>query len=285
MKHERRHHASTVSRARLHRRRYCQLGSQGLVPAYIWASVLSASPRCPPHPVRPTTLTPPLVERPVMPRPHIDLLKRLRRAPIGGDPKIASASSARTAPSPDDGRAPGERNEYLEQYARLHRDVVGYGASSEQQLGYIQRVVCELPAIRTILDYGCGQSRLVDWLAKLNDATAYRYDPAIPDYATLPLRQADLVLNTDVLEHIPKDEVDTFIRHISTISSRVYFNISTVPATQTLPNGMNAHCTVQPADWWQERLAKSFRYVRRVKSYRESTCSFVTWKKPEAAWR
>ncbi len=165
----------------------------------------------------------------------------------------------------------------IDQYRQIHEERPQYGMSSEQQLGFIQRQVVALEGIDSILDFGCGRSRLVDWLAKLNDATAYRYDPAIPEFSTLPVEAADLVLNTDVLEHIPEGAIDDILSRIRVVSERVYFNISCIEARATLPDGSNAHCTVQPADWWQARLKQHFSKVRPVKSYRESTCSFVTW--------
>jgi hypothetical protein len=145
------------------------------------------------------------------------------------------------------------------------------------QLGFVQKAISDLPKIDTVLDYGCGSSRLVDWVAKLNDAVAYRYDPAIAEFSSLPIERADLVLNTDVLEHIPINHVDEVLRAISSISRHVFFNISTVEAANRLPNGDNAHCTVRPAKWWKEKLSSHFNFVQGIKSYKRTTCSFVTW--------
>jgi hypothetical protein len=34
----------------------------------------------------------------------------------------------------------------------------------------------------------------------------------------------------------------------------VFGNIAAYPATKTLPNGENAHCTVQPPEWWRATI-------------------------------
>ena len=34
----------------------------------------------------------------------------------------------------------------------------------------------------------------------------------------------------------------------------MFANVACYPAMKHLPNGENAHCTVRPADWWQEQL-------------------------------
>jgi len=172
--------------------------------------------------------------------------------------------------------ASGLGQRLVEQYREIHATKT-YGASSEKQLGFIYPHTLKLGTVRTILDYGCGRSRLVDWLAKLHDATAFRYDPAIPQFSIIPGTAFDLALNTDVLEHIPEVDLDEVIGRIAGLSKRVFFNISTVPAKAILPSGENAHCTVRPPQWWQKRLGTQFRKVREVRSYKGSTCSFITW--------
>ena len=170
------------------------------------------------------------------------------------------------------------RPDLIDQYARLHSERKGYGSSSERQCGFIQIAVGSLGTISSILDYGCGRSRLVDWLAKINDATPFRYDPAIPEYATLQRAKFDLIVNTDVLEHIPSEDLPVILNHIASLSSNVYFNIATAPASAVLPNGENAHATVRPAEWWCDLLSSHFSVVRQVAAWRSQRCSFVTWK-------
>ena len=167
--------------------------------------------------------------------------------------------------------------ELIEQYRQLHARDIGYGQGSARLLGYIQLQVSHLAGVHTILDYGCGRSPLVDWLAKINDATAFRYDPAIPEYDVLPASKVDLVLNTDVLEHIPETSLDDLLRRIRSLSENAYFHIATAPAKTILPNGDNAHCTVRDGGWWARKLRAHYDVVRPCPVDRKERCSFVTW--------
>lgn len=172
---------------------------------------------------------------------------------------------------------PSRRLDLIEQYRLMHLQQRGYGASSERQCGYIQVALDSLGPIGSILDYGCGRSRLVDWLARLNGATPYRYDPAIAEHSTLPTGPFDLVVNTDVLEHIDEQDLDDVLSEISSLSKNVYFNIATARAAAVLPSGENAHCTVRPDAWWHEKLVAHFPCLRPTEAWKPQRCSFVTW--------
>lgn len=171
---------------------------------------------------------------------------------------------------------------YIEQYRQLHA-ATRYGRSSEKLLPQLLPEVLELRP-RTILDYGCGQSRLVEMLKYDGDVQTFRYDPAIAEIAKLPVRSADLVVNTDVMEHIPTSDVDDVLSDISRISQHALFNIATAPAGRVLFNGENAHCTVQPADWWATTLARHFGHVEPLRSTRSTKCMFKTWKSSALLW-
>ena len=167
-------------------------------------------------------------------------------------------------------------DDLIEQYRQLHA-TRPYGRSSEFQLGFVQRHLHRLPRLETIADYGCGQSRFVDWLAKLNDARALRYDPAIAEHATRLDGPVDLVLCTDVMEHIPEEAVERTLADIRRLSPAAYFNISLRPARARLPNGANAHCTVRPKDWWEDRLHPLFTNLTEVRSVTQSSVSYITF--------
>ncbi len=168
------------------------------------------------------------------------------------------------------------RNELIGQYELIHQSKSNYGCSSEDILGPIMRAFSKFEGIGSILDYGCGRSRTVDWLAKLLDARAYRYDPAIPEFSTLPLKECDAVICTDVLEHIAKEDMQNVISDIASISHLVYFNICTRPAGTILPNGENAHCTVETDEWWFSFLQDTFPLIKKIHSPRKQNVSLIT---------
>lgn len=123
---------------------------------------------------------------------------------------------------------------------------------------------------RSILDYGCGRGTLKLALKgggkKIKNlgwfGTVYEYDPAFPKKSRA--RAAEVVVCTDVLEHIEPEHLDDVLEHIRSLGSRGYYlNISTRAATRDLPDGRNAHLIVQPAEWWLARLtAAGFSRIR-----------------------
>jgi SAM-dependent methyltransferase len=149
----------------------------------------------------------------------------------------------------------------IDQYKRLHSDNLRFGASS---IAYIEEVSLFIEYLKpkTVLDYGCGKGALIDELAaRFPDIDFYGYDPAIPGKDVLPVQQADLIINTDVLEHIPENALPDIIQKISLISENVFFGLHHALAKQILPNGQNAHCTVKPPVWYYRLLSKSFNPV------------------------
>ena len=59
---------------------------------------------------------------------------------------------------------------------------------------------------------------------------------------------------TDVMEHIPPEDVDKVLRNILNAAPKVFFQISTVPDTMGRLIGQDLHLTVQPAEWWREKF-------------------------------
>jgi len=123
--------------------------------------------------------------------------------------------------------------------------------------------------LRTVLDYGCGHGRLMRSLVSSGlvlPKNAFLYDPGIPEHAGLP-EPADLLISTDVLEHIEPDKLDGVLTHMRFLAGKLaYLNIHTGPANAILPDGRNAHLIQKPAAWWQAKLSEYFGKVERQKS-------------------
>jgi hypothetical protein len=117
----------------------------------------------------------------------------------------------------------------------------------------------------TILDYGSGKGRQYDAMSIDNkDGESYPdiptfwgiesvtcYDPGYKRFSILPQGTFDGVISTDVLEHIPKEDVPWVLDEIFGYARIfVYLNVACYPAKKILPNGENAHCTVEPPEWW-----------------------------------
>lgn len=162
----------------------------------------------------------------------------------------------------------------IEQYAHIHRSKA-YGRTCH---GYAVAITACLIDLKpgVVVEYGCGQSELGRTLP--HSGRWVRYDPAIPGIDRLDESHADFVINTDVLEHVPEQDVDDVLAHIASLSGKVFFAISTRPALEILPDGRNAHCTVWPASRWKDVLARHFPDITLAHEKPGQSCIFVTWK-------
>ena len=170
--------------------------------------------------------------------------------------------------------------ELIAQYAQMHARRV-YGATSVKNLRFLRPEI-KLRRPRSILDYGCGQSRLLDELDLGYPVELYRYDPAIPDYAAKPEATVDLLLNIDVLEHIEESDLDTVLAEMRAACRDAIIIVDTKPASAVLPDGRNAHVTLRPHDWWRDRLSAVFGPLYPMQTVRRSRAGFKTWHRAPA---
>ena len=118
-----------------------------------------------------------------------------------------------------------------------------------------------------IIDFGCGTGRagvklkekgfevvLLDFTDNCRDDEALNI-PFIQWDLTNPIPiRSEYGLCTDVMEHIPPEDVETVIKNIMDSADKVLFQISTVD--DVMGDLINAplHLTVQPHDWWKKQF-------------------------------
>jgi len=151
-------------------------------------------------------------------------------------------------------------NEWIEQYKQYHLENTDYGNGGCLKF-YLQHIVDLVQDwnAESLLDFGCGKAE--GYLEYKHHEhwgiLPSLYDPAIPEYQTLPEGTFDGVISFDVMEHIPKEQIpETFDQIFSRADKFVFLGIATSPAEAVLPNGDNAHCTVEPIGWWEEMVHK-----------------------------
>lgn len=116
---------------------------------------------------------------------------------------------------------------------------------------------------KSILDFGCGKGNLIKTLqAVYPDKKIHGYDPANPEYdGVLPL--VDMIISTDVLEHVEPENIESVIELLHIKSPLQYHLISCAPAKLVLPDGRNAHLIQETPVWWSSRFEEAgFRIIK-----------------------
>jgi hypothetical protein len=117
--------------------------------------------------------------------------------------------------------------------------------------------------VRTVLDYGCGRGDAYRspykthqaWFVSRKNITLY--DPAFHANSAPPSGQYDVVLCSDVLEHIPEHEVEEFIARLFLYARKaVWASVCCRPAKKLFADGTNMHVTVKPYEWWHETFGR-----------------------------
>lgn len=144
-------------------------------------------------------------------------------------------------------------SEYKRLQTEFHDATPAYGISSRK---YVDTILGLAKSIDTqdILDYGCGKA----CLQKGIPFPIQNYDPGMPEYDRRP-HAADVVVCTDVLEHIEIDCLKEVLDDLQSLTKKALFvNVACRPAKKSLPDGRNAHLIQQPPDWWLSWLLPRF---------------------------
>ena len=152
--------------------------------------------------------------------------------------------------------------QYADLNKKLHEVNRDYGGHGDRY-AKIVRKLAETNGVKSILDYGCGKGALAESL----DFPIWEYDPGIEGKEAAP-RPADLVVCTDVLEHIEPDLLPAVLEDFKrVIKVTGFFAIHTGAAGKTLPDGRNTHLIQQGMDAWRTTLEKYFHiaYCAEVK--------------------
>lgn len=151
-------------------------------------------------------------------------------------------------------------DEYRRLNTELHARHGGYGSKGK---AWADRL-CDYADkwdIVSILDYGCGKGSLKPALNSLLPVLDIReYDPAVPG-KDLPPEPADLVVCTDVLEHVEPECLDDVLADLVRLGNKaVLVAVACRPGKRVLEDGRPDHLIVQPPKWWMKRLAPFGRW-------------------------
>jgi len=181
-----------------------------------------------------------------------------------------------------------------EKYEKVWAECSRYGKDwTDRGLGRPYKVpfLKEVPRGSTVFDFGCGNGSSLSWM---KSQSFYPLGVEIAANATLPRYSNDVFLAdlrdtqaldiigkaqyglcTDLMEHIPTDDVDLVLENISEhISIGVMFGIARLPDLDGVSLGLELHLTIADRDWWDEKL---LRYFSQVQEVRYDDGCYIVW--------
>lgn len=123
--------------------------------------------------------------------------------------------------------------------------------------------LCLRHSATSLLDYGSGKGHQYS-VHRQHETWGFPepvcYDIGVEAFRQKPKGPFDGVLCLDMLEHVPEAFVDHELDEIFRLARKfVYLVIFTAPARKSLPDGRNAHLTVKPEAWWDQRIQRAAR--------------------------
>lgn len=143
-----------------------------------------------------------------------------------------------------------------EEYRALNRSLheqPAYGTSGQKWAPHVTQL-CREFLTTDVLDYGCGKGTL----GKTLPFVIKEYDPCVEGKEAFP-SPADVVVCTDVLEHIEPDHLEAVLDDLRRLTKKAgFFTVATVPAMKTLSDGRNAHLIQEKSGWWLPKFLTRF---------------------------
>ena len=153
--------------------------------------------------------------------------------------------------------------DYKEALQELHEHsewgVTGAGYAGES----IVKLLQDNPEIRTILDYGCGEGTLKAYVEEqgITDREWTLYDPGMKAHAKKPEGQFDLVITTDVLEHVEVFMEKAVLQELKAYTKKYLYSdiacyLTRVKFESGPYIGQDLHINLKAPDAWRESLKK-----------------------------
>ena len=168
--------------------------------------------------------------------------------------------------------------EIIEKYKLFHKNGIKNQPGISTFLGYsltkwIVRIkeIIKTNNCQSLIDFGCGKAFLYNNNFKIKDEefsglsdfwkinNIYLYDPGVEKYSKFPQIKYDGLICTDVVEHIPEDDVINFIDGLFKLSNKfIFVVIATIPATKFFDDGSNIHLSLKNESVWKD-IFESFK--------------------------
>jgi hypothetical protein len=169
-----------------------------------------------------------------------------------------------------------EYEKMVEKVRHFHATRKTFSGLGAHQYADLLKDIVARHACTTMLDYGCGKGRQYTepmsaeygfmeptyFLPFIGITSVFKYDPGVPEFSAEPISgwKFDLVMCTDVLEHIPAQDIPWVLDRLFSSASKVVFAaVDTRPAKKTFDDGTNTHVCLQSEDWWADQFEEARR--------------------------
>jgi hypothetical protein len=153
--------------------------------------------------------------------------------------------------------------------------------------------IAGIKATDCVIDFGCGTGRgarkvheltgcdfiLMDFVEHSLDADIAKqtdWYTRVRRDLTKPIDvESEYGYCTDVMEHIPPDQVDSVLNNIMRASKRVFFQISLIDDVCGSMIGQKLHLSVHPFEWWIEKFKALGYHIEWAQDGGESAMFYV----------
>tara|TARA_A200000113_G_C8797587_1_gene333000 strand:+ start:384 stop:959 length:576 start_codon:yes stop_codon:yes gene_type:complete len=177
--------------------------------------------------------------------------------------------------------------EVIKKYKVFHENGIKNQPGFSTFLGYsltkwilkIQEII-KTNNCNSLLDFGCGKAFLYKNKFKIGDKeftnlsdfwnlkNIYLYDPGLEEYSDYPKGKYDGIICTDVVEHIPEDDVLNFIDELFKLSNKfIFVVIATMPASKYFDDGKNIHLALKDQEEWKKIFLEFKKKYPNINQY------------------
>jgi len=177
--------------------------------------------------------------------------------------------------------------EVIKKYKVFHENGIKNQPGFSTFLGYsltkwilkIQEII-KTNNCNSLLDFGCGKAFLYKNKFKIGDKefsnlsdfwnlkNIYLYDPGLEEYSDYPKGKYDGIICTDVVEHIPEDDVLNFIDELFKLSNKfIFVVIATMPASKYFDDGKNIHLSLKDQEEWKKIFLEFKKKYPNINQY------------------
>jgi len=183
-----------------------------------------------------------------------------------------------------------KHKELIKAYKDLHNETSKFKGISVIPFAMDIYDIIKFNDCKSIFDYGCGKGipykdkyKEVDPKGKVPNFDKplhkwwgidelFLYDPAYSEHDKLPTKQYDLVLCTDVLEHVAEEDLHWTVQELCNFADKaVFINVSTELAKKTFKigkyKGENVHISLFNHEWWKKMITNVWKDHKHLKIY------------------